>query len=371
MADLYETLGVSRDANADEIKRAYRKLARELHPDINPDPQVQDRFKEVTAAYDVLSDAQKRQQYDMGGNPFGAGAGGFNGGFGFSDIMDAFFGQGGQQRGPRSRARAGQDALIRVEVSLEEACFGVEKEINVESAARCEKCSGSGCQEGTSPTTCGICKGRGETQQVTRSILGQVMTSRPCAACQGFGTTIASPCRECHGDGRVRSRQTINVKIPGGVETGNRIQLSGRGEVGPGGGPAGDLYVEIVQSEHEFLVRDGDTLHLTLSIPFSAATLGTKAKVETLDGEEEVEIKAGTQSGAKISLKNKGMNRLRGAGRGDLIVHIEVTTPTKLNREQEDLIKKFASLRGEDGDSAAVKADDGSIMNKLRGAFRF
>jgi molecular chaperone DnaJ len=371
MADLYETLGVSRDATGDEIKRAYRKLARELHPDINPDPTVQDRFKEVTAAYDVLSDDQKRRQYDMGGNPFGGNGGGFNGGFGFDDIMSAFFGQGTQSRGPRSRARAGQDALIRVEVSLEEACFGVEKELTVESAVRCEKCSGSGCQDGTSPTTCGICKGRGETQQVTRSILGQVMTSRPCAACQGFGTTIASPCRECHGDGRVRSKQTINVKIPGGVETGNRIQLAGRGEVGPGGGPAGDLYVEIIQSEHEYLVRDGDTLHLALSIPFSSATLGTKTKVMTLDGEVEVEVKAGTQSGAQIPLRGKGMTRLRGSGRGDLIVHIEVLTPTKLNKEQEELIKKFAELRGEDGNSARVKEDDGSIMDKLRGAFRF
>jgi molecular chaperone DnaJ len=371
MADLYETLGVSRDATGDEIKRAYRKLARELHPDINPDPTVQDRFKEVTAAYDVLSDDQKRRQYDMGGNPFGGNGGGFNGGFGFDDIMSAFFGQGTQSRGPRSRARAGQDALIRVEVSLEEACFGVEKELTVESAVRCEKCSGSGCQDGTSPTTCGICKGRGETQQVTRSILGQVMTSRPCAACQGFGTTIASPCRECHGDGRVRSKQRINVKIPGGVETGNRIQLAGRGEVGPGGGPAGDLYVEIIQSEHEYLVRDGDTLHLALSIPFSSATLGTKTKVMTLDGEVEVEVKAGTQSGAQIPLRGKGMTRLRGSGRGDLIVHIEVLTPTKLNKEQEELIKKFAELRGEDGNSARVKEDDGSIMDKLRGAFRF
>ena len=368
MADFYEVLGVSRDASNDEIKRAYRKLARELHPDINPDPEVQERFKEVTEAYDVLSDSQKRQQYDMGGSQFG---GGFNGGFGFGDIMDAFFGQGTSSRGPRSRARAGQDALIRVQIDLAEACFGTERELTVESAVRCEKCSGSGCQEGTSPTTCGICKGRGETQQVTRSILGQVMTSRPCAACQGFGTTITNPCRECHGDGRVRARQTINVKIPGGVESGNRIQLAGRGEVGPGGGPAGDLYVEIIQSEHEYLVRDGETLHLALSIPFSAATLGTTAKVMTLDGEKDLEIKAGTQSGTKIPLKGLGMTRLRGSGRGDLIVHVEVTTPTKLNREQSELIKKFAELRGEDQDSGEVKPDDGSILNKLRGAFRF
>lgn len=371
MADLYETLGVSRDANGDEIKRAYRKLARELHPDINPDPQVQERFKEVTAAYDVLSDPQKRQQYDMGGSFGGGFNGGFNGGFGFSDIMDAFFGQGTSSRGPRSRARAGQDALIRVEIDLAEACFGTEREITVESAVLCEKCSGSGCQNGTNPSVCGICKGRGETQQVTRSILGQVMTSRPCAACQGYGSIISNPCRECSGDGRVRARQTIKVEIPGGVETGNRIQLSGRGEVGPGGGPAGDLYVEIIQRDHEYLVRDGETLHLALSIPFSAAALGTKAKINTLDGEEVIEIKAGTQSGSKISLKNRGVTRLRGNGRGELIVHIEVITPTKLNREEEELLRKFAELRGENGDNSTIKKDDGSIMAKLRGALRF
>jgi molecular chaperone DnaJ len=367
MADLYETLGVSRDANSDEIKRAYRKLARELHPDINPDPKVQERFKEVTAAYDVLSDPQKRQQYDMGGS-FG---GGFGGGFGFNDIMDAFFGQGSSSRGPRSRARAGQDALIRVEIDLAEACFGTEREITVESAVLCERCNGSGCQDGTSPALCGICKGRGETQQVTRSILGQVMTSRPCAACQGYGTTINNPCRECHGDGRVRAKQSIKVEIPGGVETGNRIQLAGRGEVGPGGGPAGDLYVEIIQREHEYLVRDGETLHLALSIPFTAAALGTKAKINTLDGSEEIEIKAGIQSGSKISLKNKGVTRLRSSGRGDLIVHIEVVTPTKLSREEEELLRKLATLRGESGDTSSVKKDDGSIMAKLRGALRF
>lgn len=368
MADLYETLGVSRDATADEIKKAYRKLARELHPDINPDPSVQEKFKEVTAAYDVLSDAQKRQQYDMGGSGFGGS--GFNGGFGFNDIMDAFFGQGATSRGPRSRARAGQDALIRVEVSLEEACFGTEREITVESAVLCEKCQGSGCQPGTSPVTCGICRGRGETQQVTRSILGQVMTSRPCAACQGYGSVIESPCNECHGDGRVRARQTINVKIPGGVENGNRIQMSGRGEVGPGGGPAGDLYVEIIQSAHEYLVREGETLHMALNIPFTSAALGTKTKVQTLDGEAEVEIKAGIQSGSEIRLKHRGMSRLRGSGRGDLVVHVEVETPTKLNREEEELLRKFAALRG-DQDGTKVKKDDGSILHKLRGAFRF
>jgi molecular chaperone DnaJ len=250
MADLYEMLGVTREASADEIKKAYRKIARELHPDVNPDPAVQDKFKEVTAAYEVLSDSQKRQQYDMGGQGFG-GFGGGQGFGGFSDIMDAFFGGGGN-RGPRARMRQGQDALIRVQVTLAEACFGTDRELTIENAIICTTCTGSGCAKGTSPSICQVCKGRGETQQIQKSFLGQVMTSRACGTCSGFGSVIQEPCRECAGEGRVRARQNIPVKIPAGVETGNRMQLAGRGEVGAGGGPAGDLYVEIVEEEHEF-----------------------------------------------------------------------------------------------------------------------
>ncbi len=363
MADLYELLGVDRGADQDEIKRAYRKLARELHPDVNPDPEVQDRFKEITAAYEVLSDPQKRQNYEMGGNANFGGAG-----FGFGDVMDAFFGGGGT-RGPRPRMRAGQDALIRIEVDLHQACFGTEREISVESAVRCSKCEGSGCLDGSAPKRCEICKGRGETQQVTRSFLGQVMTSRPCANCQGYGSVISDPCRECAGDGRVRAKQNIPIKIPAGVETGNRIQLSGRGEVGPGGGPAGDLYVEIIQKEHEFLVRDGNTLHLALGITMASATLGTTLNVETLDGPISIVVKPGTQSGATIAVKSKGVTHLRGGGRGDLIVHVEVHTPIKLNKEQEELMKKFASLRGEKDGDAQVQGHDGGFFSKFRDAF--
>lgn len=364
MADLYEVLGVERDANQDQIKRTYRKLVKELHPDINPDPEVQDRFKQITAAYEVLSDPQKRQNYDSGGssNNFGGG------GFGFGDIMDAFFGGGGN-RGPRSRKRAGQDALIRIEVDLNEACFGTEREITVESAVVCTKCDGSGCADGARPQMCEICRGRGETQQVTRSFIGQVMTSRPCANCQGYGSVIAHPCAECAGDGRVRSRQTISVKIPPGVETGNRIQLTGRGEVGPGGGPAGDLYVEIVQTPHEFLMRDGDTLHVALGITMAAAALGTTLSVETLDGPTTVVIKPGTQSGAAITIKGKGVTHLRSGGRGDLIVHVEVHTPTKLNKEQEALMRKFAHMRGEKEGESQLQRNDGGFFSKFRDAF--
>ncbi|MCX6440070.1 MAG: molecular chaperone DnaJ [Actinobacteria bacterium] len=365
MADHYQTLGVSRDSSADEIKRAYRKLARELHPDVNPDPEVQDKFKEITAAYETLSDPKKRQNYDMGGSSFGGGA---NFGGGFSDIMDAFFGGGGS-RGPRPRMRAGQDSLIRIQVDLHEACFGVEREISVESAVVCPKCTGTGCVDGGEPVICQVCKGRGETQQVVRSVIGQVMTSRPCGPCSGYGSVIQNPCRECAGEGRVRSRQSITVKVPAGVETGNRIQLSGRGEVGHGGGPAGDLYVEIVESEHDYLIREHDTLHMSLSVSMSAAAIGTTVTVESLDGPVDVHVKSGTQSGTPIAIKGKGMTRLRHGGRGDLVVHVEVQTPTKLNREEEELMKKFADLRGEKSGDAHVKSQDGSIFSKIKGAF--
>ena len=331
---------------------------------MNPDPEVQDKFKEITAAYETLSDPKKRQNYDMGGSNFG----GANFGGGFSDIMDAFFGGGGS-RGPRPRMRAGQDSLIRIQVDLHEACFGVERDISVESAVVCPKCSGSGCVDGGQPSVCAVCKGRGETRQVVRSVIGQVMTSRPCGPCSGYGSVIANPCRECAGEGRVRARQEIHVKIPAGVETGNRIQLSGRGEVGHGGGPAGDVYVEIVETEHEYLIREGDTLHMSLAVSMTSAAIGTTVSVESLDGPVDVPIKAGTQSGTPIAIKGKGMTRLRHGGRGDLIVHIEVATPTKLNREEEDLLKKFAELRGEKSGDAHVKGHDGGIFSKIKGAF--
>ena len=322
-----------------------------MHPDVNPDPKIQDRFKEITAAYEVLSDPDKRNSYDRGGDSFG----GFGGGFGgFSDIMDAFFGGGGAPRGPRPRMRQGQDALIRVNIDLKEACFGTTRDIGVETAIICTKCGGDGCAAGTSPRTCDICKGRGEIQQVTRSFIGQVMTSRPCGTCQGFGTVIPSACSECAGDGRVRARRNLDVKIPAGVETGNRIQLSGQGEVGPGGGPAGDLYVEIIVEEDEFLVREGDDLHIALSVPMTGAALGTSLSIDSLDGAIEVEIKAGTQSGQVIPIRGKGMTRLRGGGRGDLFAHVAVEIPTKLSKRQEELLKEFASERRDSSDSNKV-----------------
>ncbi len=283
--DLYETLGVSRDADGDTIKKAYRKLARQLHPDVNPDPASQEKFKSVTHAYEVLSDGEKRRMYDLGGDPF-AGAGGFGAagagaGFSFTDIMDAFFGGqagGGAQgsgRGPRPRMRRGQDALIRLDVDLAEAAFGTTHELKVDTAVLCGTCHGGGAAPGTSPKPCETCGGRGETVHQQRSFLGEIRTMRPCAACRGFGTIIPEPCRECSGDGRVRSRRTLTVKIPAGVDTGTRVQLSGQGEVGPGGGPAGDLYVEVHVEDHPMFTRHGVDLLASVTIPMTAAALGT------------------------------------------------------------------------------------------------
>jgi molecular chaperone DnaJ len=368
-ADFYAVLGVSREATPEEIKKAYRRLARELHPDVNP--AEEERFKEVTKAYEVLSDPKKRELHDLGGDPFSTG-GGFGSGFGFSDIMDAFFGgaAGGASRGPRPRQRRGQDALIRVDIDLAEATFGVTRELQVDTAVTCPTCSGAGARPGTSPRVCDICGGRGEVQQVTRSFLGQVMTSRPCAACQGFGTVIPEPCVECGGDGRVRSRRSLKVKIPPGVDTGTRIQLSGEGEAGPGGGPPGDLYVEIVEHQHALFRRQGDDLHCTVSVPMTAAALGTTVTLETLDGGRPVELRPGIQAGQTVTLADLGVTHLRSAGRGDLIVHVEVVTPTRLDGEQEDLLRKLAGLRGEDGpDVGVVTGQQQGFFNRLRDAF--
>ncbi|TDD76512.1 molecular chaperone DnaJ [Actinomadura darangshiensis] len=350
--DYYAALGVRRDASADEVKKAYRRLARELHPDVNPDPETQEKFKEITQAYEVLSDPRKREMYDLGADPFaaagGAGAGGFGGaGFPFSDIMDAFFGTAAS-RGPRSRARRGRNATLRVELDLRETAFGTTRELSIDTAVACTACEGSGCAPGTHPETCETCHGRGEVQQVQRSFLGQVMTARPCPACGGFGSVIRNPCTECSGDGRVRTRRTVKVKIPAGVENGIHIQLAGEGEVGPGGGPPGDLFLEIVEKPHPIYEREGDDLHCTVEIPMTAAALGTSVTIETLDAAESVDIKPGTQSGQVITLYNRGVRHLNESGRGDLMIHVNVETPGRLDEEQEELLRRLAVLRGEE-----------------------
>jgi molecular chaperone DnaJ len=347
-------------------------LARQLHPDVNPDAETQERFKEITVAYEVLSDPEKRQMYDLGGDPLSAMGGassGFGAGFaGLGDIMDAFFG-GGATRGPRSRVRSGADALIQVSLDLTEAAFGVTKELTIDTAVVCSACTGEGTAPGTHPETCPSCQGRGEISQVTRSFLGQIMTSRPCPQCGGVGQIIRHPCAECGGDGRVRSRRTITVDIPPGVAHGMRIRLSGQGEVGPGGGPAGDLYVEIEERRHPIFEREGSDLHCTVTLPMTAAALGTTVKLEGLDGVLDIDIRPGTQPGTVIPLRGRGVPHLRGSGRGDLLLHVDVQTPTRLDAEQERLLRELAALRGDQMPAGEFKPGQQGLFSRLRDAF--
>ena len=369
--DYYGVLGVARGASDSDIKKAYRKLARDLHPDVNPDPAAKERFQEVTRAYEALTDPEKRRIVDLGGDPFdsGNGAAGFGGqGFGgLGDIMDAFFG-GAATRGPRSRTRAGRDALIPVELELDETVFGTVKDLTVDTAVLCTTCTGSGAAPGTHATTCTTCSGRGEVQSVQRGFLGQVVSSRTCPTCAGTGQVIPEPCPQCSGDGRVRARRTIQVKVPAGVEDGMRIRLTGQGEVGPGGGPAGDLYVEIHERPHPVFTRDGEDLHCRVTLPMTAAALGTTLSLKTLDGEEDLDIKPGTQSGSTLMLRGHGAPRLRATGRGNLIVHVEVLTPTRLDAEQEKLLRELAALRGEDQADSHREAQ-GGLFSRVRDAF--
>ncbi|MEX2289486.1 MAG: molecular chaperone DnaJ [Mycobacteriales bacterium] len=361
MADYYGALGVAPDATDDDIKRAYRKLARQLHPDVNPDPAAQERFKAVTAAYEVLSDPQKRQVVDLGGDPLSSGPGSagdpFSQGFGgLGDIMDAFFGGAGA-RGPRSRVRQGSDALLRIECDLAETVFGTERELTVETAVVCSTCTGQGTASGTHPSVCDTCQGRGEVQQVQRSFLGQVLTTRACPRCGGLGSVIEHPCGECGGDGRVRARRTLTVKVPAGIETGMRIRLSGEGEVGPGGGPAGDLYVEVIERPHSVFTREGDDLHCTVTLPMTAAALGTTVPLTTLDGDESLDIVPGTQPDEVLTLRARGVPHLRATGRGDLHVHLRIEVPTRLDGKQEDLLRDLARLRGEEHPAVSGKGN--------------
>ncbi|WP_375000287.1 molecular chaperone DnaJ [Aeromicrobium sp. CTD01-1L150] len=381
--DYYALLGVDRDAGNDELKKAYRKLARQLHPDVNDAPDAADRFKEATTAYEVLSDPQKRSVYDRGGDPMAQGGGmggGFGQGFSFDDIMDAFFGQGGGRGGPRSRVQRGQDALLRLSVDLAEAAFGVTHEIKVDTAVTCQTCQGRGGAEGSEPVTCGTCHGHGDVQHVQRTPLGNVRTSRPCPTCHGFGTVIPDPCQECGGDGRVRSRRSLSVTVPPGVDQGTRIQMSGEGEVGPGGGPAGDLYLEINVNPHPVFTREGDRLRCQVTVPMAAAALGVHVDLPTLEADVTdhedasvvgLDISPGTQSGDQLTVRGQGVPRLRGVGRGDLVVEVIVETPTRIDDEQRALLEQLAKARGEERPEARVSdAQRGGVFGRIKDAFR-
>lgn len=366
--DHYEVLGVSRDATPDEIKKAYRRLARQLHPDVNPNADAEERFKAVTHAYDVLSDPEQRRRYDMGGDTGFSGAG-FSG---FGDIFETFFGAaaGGGSRGarPRSRRERGQDALVRVTLQLGDVVFGTHRDLEVDTAIECDTCHGSCCQPGTSPATCEICQGTGHVQRTVRSLLGNVVTSAPCGVCQGYGTTIPYPCATCKGQGRVRAHRTVSVDIPAGVETGLRLQMPGSGEVGPAGGPHGDLYIEITVDAHEVFSREGDDLLATLEVSMPDAVLGATTTIQSLDGPVELEVRPGVQSGDVLTIKGRGITPLRGSGRGDLRVGVHVVTPTRLDSRERALIEDFKKKTKAPGPHLAEFQQ--GLFARLRDRFR-
>ncbi|AYE96826.1 molecular chaperone DnaJ [Mycobacterium paragordonae] len=377
--DYYGLLGVGKGANDAEIKRAYRKLARELHPDVNPDEEAQARFKDISVAYEVLSDPEKRRIVDLGGDPLenaAAGGGGFGGFGGLGDVFEAFFGGGGgfgggAGRGPIGRVRPGSDSLLRMRLDLEECATGVTKQVTVDTAVLCDRCQGKGTNGDSAPVPCDTCAGRGEVQTVQRSLLGQMLTSRPCPTCRGVGVVIPDPCYQCMGDGRVRARRDITVKIPAGVAEGMRVRLAAQGEVGPGGGPAGDLYVEVHEQAHDIFAREGDDLHCTVSVPMVDAALGVSVSLDAiLDGTSEIVIPPGTQPGAVITLRGRGMPHLRSSSRGDLHVHVEVVVPTRLDHHDTELLRELKTRRNRDvAEVRSSHANNGGLFSRLRETF--
>ncbi len=373
MADYYELLGVGRDATPEEIKKAYRRAAREHHPDANQgDPAAEARFKEVSVAYEVLSDPEKRSQYDrfgeagvggMGGDPFG--------GANVADIFDAFFGGAGAgpfggagRRGPTGPPR-GADLEQTVELDFAEAVFGVQKDVTVRTAVPCEVCEATGASPGTSPQGCPECAGTGQVRKVRQSILGQMVTAAPCTRCGGMGMVIPEPCGACDGEGRKVDDRTYTVDVPAGVDAGSTLRLSGRGAVGPRGGAAGDLYVHLrVRSDPRF-VRDGDDLTTIVGLSPARAALGAELEVETLEGVEALKVPAGTQHGDTVRLKGQGVPHVRGRGRGDLYVRYAVTVPTDLSVEEEELYRQLAALRGEE-----VLPPRSGMVGRIRDAFK-
>ncbi len=363
--DLYEVLGVQRGASDSEIKRAFRKLAQQWHPDVNTDPEAPARFKEASEAYQILSDPERRQRYDMfgragvDGGPGGSGAG-FEGFGGFGDIFDAFFGgAAGAGSARRGRPQPGSDLRYDLRITFEEAVNGVEQEIDFRVLGRCETCTGTGAKPGTEPVTCPQCEGRGEVRTVRQTMLGQMVNVSACPRCRGEGKIVETPCETCKGDGRTERKKTLRITIPAGIDEGHQIRLTNEGEVGPRGGAPGSLYVAVHVSPHPTLKRDGTELYYEAHVSIAQAALGTKLTVPTVDGEEEVEIKPGTQPDTEIRLRGKGVPHLRRSGRGDLHVLVDVVVPRKLSRKQRDLLEAFAKESGE------TVGGSGGILDKL------
>jgi molecular chaperone DnaJ len=343
--DLYEILGVPRGAAPAEIKAAYRKLARSLHPDVNADPADQERFKEITGAYEILSDPAKRRRYDEFGSAGPQGAPFTD----IQDLFDMFFGGGFgvRSRGPRSRTRRGEDLRTRVSLSFRESVFGAQQEMEIDRLATCARCAGTGAEPGTSPITCRTCGGVGEVQSVRRSIFGTVMTASPCITCGGTGEEIPDRCEDCVGEGRVRAPSTVAFDVPAGVLEGMDLRVAGQGNAGTAGGPPGDLIVGVEVEPSDAFDRRGHDLHGVLDVTITQATLGGEIEVETLDGPERLRIEAGTESGTVLRVKGKGVPHLQRRGRGDLFVTLHIVTPRDLSREERSLLQRLAELRDE------------------------
>ena len=365
--DYYELLGVSPHATDEDLKRAYRRMARELHPDsTGGDAGAEARFKEVSRAYEVLRDPERRARYDRYG-PDGAdapAAGDMFFGSGLGDIFDAFFSGAGGRTARRGGPVQGADVEVVLELSFREAVFGVLREITVDELVTCAECDGSGARRGTTATSCPDCQGTGELRSVRQSILGQVVTAVPCRRCDGLGETITSPCPACRGDGRKPEARTFSVGIPAGVDHASTLRLSGRGPAGPRGGPPGDLFVHLSVQPDERFARDGNDLHAELHVTMAQAALGATIEFETLDGNETLAVAPGTQGGQQLRLRGRGVPHVRGRGRGDLFVRVIVDTPTGMNKAEEELLRQFATTRGEE-----VGPPDEGLMSRLRSAF--
>lgn len=374
--DYYGILGVDREATEQEIKRAYRKLARKYHPDVNPSEEAAEKFREISLAQQVLLDPSKRRIVDRGGDPMeqgGAGPGAAGAGFGgFGDIFEAFFGGAGGAREPRSRVQPGNDALLRTTISLDDAFTGAKKEVTVDTAVLCDACHGTGSESGSKPVTCDHCSGSGTVQDVQQSFLGNIMTTRECPKCGGFGELIKDPCRQCAGDGRVRARRDLTINIPAGIADGMRIRMAGQGEVGHGGGPAGDLYVEVHTEAHPVFAREGDHLHLRVTVPMYEAALGTSVRVDTLGGgQTSIDVPAGTQPGETVVITGAGMPRLRSQESGDMVAHIDVVVPTQLKPEEREALERLRDGHPATAEVASGGSEGGhGFFGRIRDRFR-
>jgi molecular chaperone DnaJ len=366
--DLYQVLGVLRNASDEEIKRTYRRLARELHPDVNGDPEAERRFKQITAAYQTLSDPARRRQYDLFGTTGGGPTSGPSDVFPFGDvgdIFDVFFGGGlgGRRRTGRraTRMHRGEDLFVRVGLSFEEAAFGIQRELSIDGLDVCPRCQGSGCAPGTHPSRCGRCGGTGEIQDVSRSMFGTVMTARACTMCDGTGEEIAAPCSDCRGDGRIGATRTVPVEVPAGVADGMELRVPNAGNAGRAGGGPGDLYASLRVEPHPVFERRGQDLVCALDVSMTQAALGSEMKIPTLEGEEIIRLEPGTPAGTVLRLRGKGVPHLGRRGRGDLFVTVQIETPRPRSKEERALLERLAELRGE-----APSKGRGGVLGNLR-----